>query len=262
MPSTREHHGYADWGAMFAGAVVAAGISIVLLTFGSAIGFSLTSPFEDKSGSKAVILIALGFWVLVVVVFSSMGGGYVGGRLRRRIPDASAHEVEVRDGLHGLAIWGLGIIFAAMLGAASVSGLIKGGVSSANPRLDPVAYTVDRLFRTEDGRTVDPVVLNTVYRLLVQGTVRGELSTEDRAYLAHLIAVRTSLSEAGARDRVDDVLSTAQQTADQVRRGAIITAFLIAAALAAGAAASAFGSVRGGKHRDEGTFFKGLSGWR
>jgi hypothetical protein len=209
-----------------------------------------------------MFLIALGFWVLVVVVFSSMGGGYVGGRLRRRIADASEHEVEVRDGLHGLAIWGLGIIFAAVLGAAGVSGLIKGGMSPANPRMDPIAYTVDRLFRTDDGRTVDPIVLNTIYRLLAQGTVRGELVTEDKAYLAHLIAVRTSLSESGARERVDDVLTAAEQTADQVRRGAIITAFLIAAALAAGAAAAAFGSVRGGKHRDEGTFFKGLSGWR
>jgi hypothetical protein len=44
---------YLDWPAVFAGAVVASAISLVLVTFGSAIGLSLTSPF-DNTGMSAV----------------------------------------------------------------------------------------------------------------------------------------------------------------------------------------------------------------
>ena len=39
---------YVDWGAIIAGAVVASAIAFVLLTFGSAVGLTLTSPSEAR----------------------------------------------------------------------------------------------------------------------------------------------------------------------------------------------------------------------
>ena len=39
---------FVEWGAVFAGAVLAAALSFVLLTFGTAIGLSATSPWPNS----------------------------------------------------------------------------------------------------------------------------------------------------------------------------------------------------------------------
>ena len=44
-------HSYVDWSAIFAGTVLASAISFVLLTFGSAIGLSLTSAYEGRGSA-------------------------------------------------------------------------------------------------------------------------------------------------------------------------------------------------------------------
>ncbi len=98
---------YVDWGAIIAGAFVAAAISLVFLAFGSAVGLSLTSLQASASVSAAGIVIAAALWLLWVQVSSFIGGHYIAGRLRRRIGDALPHEVEVRDGSHGLIVWEL-----------------------------------------------------------------------------------------------------------------------------------------------------------
>jgi hypothetical protein len=255
-------HSYVDWAAVLAGTAVAAAISLVLLTFGSAIGFSMTSPFEGKGASKPVVMAALGLWTLLVVVFSSAGGGYLTGRLRRRIGDATEHEVEVRDGAHGLVLWAAGVLLASLLAASGIGTLIR-GVQAVEGRTDPTSFVVDNLFRSEDARLVNDIdQRHQVARLLTQGMVAGELKPEDRTYLARVVAARADLSRAEAERRVDQVLADAKQAADTARKTAIVTAFLTAAALLAGAAAASFGAVMGGRHRDRGTVFRALVGWR
>jgi hypothetical protein len=46
---------FVEWGAVLAGAVLAAAISFVLLTFGTAIGLSATSPWPNSGVSAKVI---------------------------------------------------------------------------------------------------------------------------------------------------------------------------------------------------------------
>ena len=49
---------FVEWGSVLAGAVLAAAISFVLLTFGAAIGLSATSPWPN-SGASAGFGVAL-----------------------------------------------------------------------------------------------------------------------------------------------------------------------------------------------------------
>jgi len=73
-------------------------VALVLLTFGSAVGLSLTSPFQGEGVSAAGFAIAVGLWFVWVQVSSFMAGGYLAGRMRRRLWIGTEHEVEVRDG--------------------------------------------------------------------------------------------------------------------------------------------------------------------
>ena len=66
---------FVDWGAVFAGAVLAAALSFVLLTFGTAIGLSATSPWPN-SGLSAKVLASLAvFWAIAQQIGSLMAGG-------------------------------------------------------------------------------------------------------------------------------------------------------------------------------------------
>lgn len=152
---------YMDWPAIFAGIVVAAAISILLLTFGAAVGLSFTS-FEPGEGVSPVWLaIAAGIWLIWVQVSSFMAGGYLTGRMRRRHGDATEHEVDVRDGMHGFVVWGGALLLGAFIatsglgsavnllgGAASTAATAASNVAStAAEDQDPAAYFVDTLFR-------------------------------------------------------------------------------------------------------------------
>lgn len=50
---------YVEWGAIIAGAILASAIAFVLLTFGSAIGLSVTSPFKGEGLAGTVLAVAV-----------------------------------------------------------------------------------------------------------------------------------------------------------------------------------------------------------
>ena len=104
-----------DWGAIFAGVFVSIAISSLFLAFGSAIGLSLTSFQPGESVPVTGMVIAAALWLLWVQISSFLGGGYVAGRMRRRIGDGKPHEVEMRDGAHGLIVWAVNIVIGAVL---------------------------------------------------------------------------------------------------------------------------------------------------
>lgn len=160
-----DKNSYVDWPAIIAGIVVAVGISLVLLTFGSAIGLSFANFRAPEGVNPVWIAIAAASWLLWVQISSFMAGGYLTGRLRRRANDASEHESDVRDGAHGLLVWGgslvLGAVIAASgLGAAAnavggaaatlttaASNVAGGAAGGLADQLDPNAYFIDTLYR-------------------------------------------------------------------------------------------------------------------
>src|SRR5256885_15555327 len=66
---------FVEWGAVLAGAVLAAAISFVLLTFGAAIGLSATSPWPNSGLSAKVIASLAVFWAVAQQIGSIMLGG-------------------------------------------------------------------------------------------------------------------------------------------------------------------------------------------
>ncbi|WP_316978062.1 hypothetical protein [Shumkonia mesophila] len=268
---TGEIRSYIDWAAVIAGTVLSSAISLVLLTFGAAIGLSMVSPFEGEGASGPVFAVALGLWVLWVVVSSFMAGGYLAGRMRRRAWDATPHEVEVRDGAHGLSVWALGILVAGLMAAAGVSGVVRGGAevggglaSAGAGKESPEAfdYAVDSLFRSADQRVDPAAARGEVARILARSAVRGGIAAADRTYIARLVAARTGVEPLEAERRIDQVMADAKKAADTARRTGIWTAFLAAAVLLTGAAAAWWAASAGGRHRDEGTDFSRFTRWR
>src|SRR6202521_3648143 len=75
---------FVEWGAVLAGAVLAAALSFVLLTFGTAIGLSATSPWPNSGLSVRVIASLAVFWAIAQQIWAAMAGGYVAGRMRSR----------------------------------------------------------------------------------------------------------------------------------------------------------------------------------
>ncbi|MGE3333481.1 MAG: hypothetical protein AB7I36_07550 [Rhodospirillaceae bacterium] len=278
-----EKTGYVDWCAIAAGAMTATAVSIVLFTFGTAIGLSMVSPYEGEGVSRAAYLATLGLWTLWVVVSSFMSGGYIAGRLRRRVGDATEHEVDVRDGAHGVLVWATGVVVASFLLMLGVTGMVGTAAKAGAPAAAAAAgkddggnvtdFTVDALFRAPANApapqaSIDP---NTgapmpapaprddradraeVSRMLTYGLTDGKLGADDKAYAARVIARNTGMSEAEAQSRIDTVLAKAKETADAARKIALIAGFLTAAALLVGAASAAWAATLGGRHRDQNT---------
>lgn len=134
---------YLDWPAIFGGAVIAVAVGTVFTTFGAVLGLSVISA-ERGEGSFDMMLIVSAIWIVVTMVASYMAGGYITGRMRRRVDSATPDEVSTRDGLNGLVVWGVGVIVSAFLlhGAVSTSLSAAGSVASAAGSVVQTAATV------------------------------------------------------------------------------------------------------------------------
>jgi hypothetical protein len=285
---------YVDWAAIFAGAILASAISFVLFTFGTGIGLSLTSPYPGESVNIVAFAIALGLWVLWVSISSFIAGAYLAGRMRRRIGDATEHEVEVRDAAHGLLVWAVSVLIGALIAAwvaggvagktADVAaGAATGAAAAATQELadaaDPAGYWTDVLFRP--GAAAAPAAATAsapanadqarqaAGRIMSSRITDGKLPDDDRAYLIRIVMDTTGLSEADAGTRVDAAVTglnqakaEAQRLAEKARKFGILVTFLTAAALAVGAAAAWWAAAIGGRHRDQATDFSHFFGRR
>lgn len=123
---------YVDWAAIFAGAVIAVAIGLLLGSFGTALGLTTISA-EPGEGSGLFAAILTGLWVTLTLIASYATGGYVAGRMRHRTGTGTPDEATARDGMNGLAVWGLGTIVTALMlaNAASFAVGTAGTVASA-----------------------------------------------------------------------------------------------------------------------------------
>jgi hypothetical protein len=252
-----------EWGAVLAGAALAAALSFVLLTFGTAIGLSATSPWPNSGLSVKVIATLAVFWVLAQQIGSLMAGGYVAGRMRSRWHEAG-DETEFRDGLHGGLVWAVAVLISAFFvfataslavrTGADVAGSAGAGAASRTP--NPMDTVLDAMLRTPAGA---PQSRNTVAsdeirgeltRILTSAVATGSLSAENRTYLASLIAQRTGVPQQEAEKRVDDAITAARTASDKARRAAILTGFVTAAGLILSFGAAWWAAIKGGQHRD------------
>ena len=273
---TRVKTAYVEWGAVLAGAVVASALSFVLLTAGAAIGLSLISPYASQSHGRLAVAVAA-FWTLVVPIFSFLIGGYIAGRMRAAWENANADEVEFRDGIHGLLVWAVSIVFGGLLAFLSAGSIAQSSAEVAKASLADrstiVAPAVDALMRgttvaqpstapaaqvsppttskTSQALFSAPDVRAEVTRTLAAAVTAGALKPADREYLAQVVAQRTGLAPAEAERRVDEAYAEAVRAVETARKAAVLAGLATATALLLGLAAAWYAAQRGGHHRDQ-----------
>ena len=247
---------YIHWGPVVAGAILAAATSFVLLTFASAIGLAAASPSPTWRDTSVGLALLSGVWVILVAIGSFSLGGYVAGRVRSSWA-TTGDEVEFRDGTHGLLVWALGVVIAALLGAASVMAISSASSSNTTAARtaagEPafLAFELDRLFRSERRPdTVDPDSRGEAGRILLTGISRRELAADDRTYLVRMVSARTGLAAPDADRRVGQVFEESRSAASRARASGVIMGFSTAAALALAAMFAWFAAGWGGRHRD------------
>lgn len=266
---------YVEWGAVIAGAVVAASLSLILLTFGSALGLGLAS-FESGEGlSPTWLAIAAAIWLLWVQISSFMAGGYLAGRLRRPIGDAGPDEIDMRDGSHGLLVWGIGTLLGAVMLTSGLMGAVRttaeatGQVASAAVEAagnaagegsSMTGYLTDTLFRSQTPSDTDrdpAEARDEAGRIIAHAIAQGELAADDRARLVEIVADQTGTEPAQVEQRIADLEARLQQqkedaveAAEKARRWTVVAAFITAATMLISAAAAYWAATMGGEHRD------------
>jgi hypothetical protein len=246
-----------SWGAIFAGAVGAAVLSLVLFVLGTGLGLAVVSPWarEGISGTAAGVSTIL--WVTVVQLLASVLGGYLAGRLRTRWVTVHTDEVFFRDTAHGFLAWGVSTLLMATLLSSAAGAVVStgakatgavvgsavtmagaaaasaGAASKDSSGFDPTSYFVDSLFRVDANRATaapggaQPAAPNSsthptdksaeVARIFAHALQAGELGTEDRQYLAQRVAAQTGLSQAEAEQRVNETYMRLTGSLQQAR---------------------------------------------
>ena len=267
---------YVDWPAIIAGIVLASAISVVFISFGSAIGLNFLDFNAREGASPIFVAIAAASWFLWVQVSIFMAGGYLTGRLRRRFHDATEHESDVRDGAHGLLVWAGAVVVGTVLavsgigaavntaGAALSTATVAGSnaAGAAAEATDPNAYFIDTMFRSPQPANSDQARAEAG-RIFAQAALGdGAVAEEDRTYLVNVVAANTGLTPEEANARVDQAIGNIEQarqdaleTARTARNTGILASFLLAASLLVSGIGAFWAAQKGGNHRDENSVF-------
>ncbi len=277
--ANREQSSYVDWPAIIAGIVLASAISLVLISFGSAVGLNFLDFGYGDGPNPIFVGIAAATWFLWVQISSFMAGGYLTGRLRRRYFDANEDESDLRDGAHGLLVWagaailgtviavgGIGAAANAVGSAAATATTAASNVAEgAADAVDPNAYFIDTMFRSTQPVDAE-AARGEAGRIFAQAALGdGTVADADRTYLAGVVAANAGIPPEEAQTRVDQAIASVEEARQKAieaariaRNTAIIGAFLLAASLLVSAIGAFWAAQKGGNHRDENTVFAGV----
>ncbi|AZO28520.1 MULTISPECIES: hypothetical protein [unclassified Mesorhizobium] len=273
-----------NWGPIIAGAFAASTLTVVLMLIGSGLGLTMVSPWTGASASATTFAVSAAVWLVIVQWLSAGLGGYLTGRLRTKWVGIHDDEVYFRDTAHGFLAWALATLLVAGVLGSALSATVGAGVQAASNVAagaaagassaatnaagatdnNSLGYFVDMLFRPADTGAVAPAGQNDAgataqaTRILVVSAAKGEVSADDKAYLAKLVASRTGLSQADAAKRVDTVIAgiddaknKAKAAADTARKASATFALVGALSMIVGAFIASVAAALGGKQRDE-----------
>ena len=145
-----------SWAAVLAGALASLALTLVLLSFGAGMGFSVVSPWGNSGVSATTFKIGTGLYFIVMAMISSAVGGYLAGRLRTKWVGVPTTEVHFRDTAHGFLAWAAASVLGAVLLASPASSLIGGTLSGASQaaansaQSSPMDGYVDTLLRSDN----------------------------------------------------------------------------------------------------------------
>lgn len=260
---------YVDWGPIIVGTLGALAMMVVLMTFGAALGLSVTSAQRYAGISAQGLAVLAGLYAALVHVASFGAGGYLAGRLRTPWVTDDVNERNFRDGGHGFAVWALGVVVGAVLAVSGISAALKTAVgattavaaagtagAASNPAtgqalqqisMQPADYAVDRLLAPAPGGAAPAAGANpgqapsradlaaAIARTFAVNIQNPQVDAGDRTYLASLVSQQTGMPQAEAEKRVDETFARLKEAEQKARDAAdkARKATLIAAFLAA-----------------------------
>lgn len=252
-----------SWTAVIAGALAASALSFILLTFGAAVGLSISSTAPTWRDTSVALVLLSGLFLILQAAASFGLGGYVAGRLRSGAA-MTGDAAENWDGAHGLAVWALAVVLGAAvavgIGAHSFANVAPMATSSRTTAAEPLlSYEIDRLFRAARRPPNMDVTAERAEagRLLLTANSHSGVAADDRAFLVAQVGALTGLAQPEAERRVDAAIVNAKSALRRSRATSVLLAFSLAAATLLGAIAAWAAAVAGGRHRDGGT----LPGW-
>lgn len=273
-----------SWGAVFAGAVVAVAIGLMLNALGAGVAAAMVDAAQRDTPSASTFGIGGAIWLLVSNLIGLGVGGYTASRLSGNADDT--------DGtLHGMAVWATSFLISALLvgnlvssaasTATQAASTVVGGVArGAGAAMAPVAERaaqgaeatpggltaaaqglVDRVQSTLASGG-DPAAMNSDQRkaeiatLVTRRVTDGTLSQPDRDRLNALVAAEYNISPQDAQARVQQAEQqatqaaqraeeTARRAADAAATGAATAAFAVFGTMLLGALAAVLGARRG-----------------
>jgi hypothetical protein len=262
-----------SWSAILAGAAVSAGLSLILLSIGSGIGFSVANPWSNSAvATTTKAATVAGIYLTVTAVLASAVGGYLAGRLRHLWLGTHPDEAFFRDTAHGLITWAVATVASiALLGTVTshLTGTAVRGAGMVAARDAGSAGLADQLFAYDyvavskaqgnqpntgiarDYNGDRAVAVRLLGRLGTQRDLTpSNLTGDERQNLAVIVAARTGLSLPDAEKRVAAVEADARAAAETARRVGMMLSFWLAASLLAGALAASLAAWEGGAIRD------------
>lgn len=277
------------WPAIFAGAVVAAASSLVLLILGSGLGLAIVSPWAMAGAGATTFAVSTAIWLIVIQWLSSGLGGYVTGRLRTRFVGVHPDEVYFRDTAHGLLTWAVATLLVAGLFGSTLSAIVDRSASAVTSvatgaaevatsvvaeqvkdgTFMPSDYMIDTMFRPASPASligspanVPPANADSLKaeatNIIAASIASGQVSDPDKAQLASIIAARTGMSPAEAQKRVDETAAAlseakvkAQAVAESARKAGLLLALVTCLSLIIGAFIASVAAAFGGALRDD-----------
>ncbi|ART79421.1 hypothetical protein [Oceanisphaera avium] len=272
-----------SWGAIIAGAVIGAALTITLITGGTGLGLISVSPWQNDGASGSTLAIGTIVWLLATQIIAYGVAGYVTGRLRTKWTNVIGDEIYFRDTAHGFVVWALssvvGFVLLSSAAASIVSGtaqtgatMVGAGAGAATQVAEESAkdndmlsldYFTDTLLRPNDPseayyRNDNRKEITTI---LTRSLAQGEMTQQDEDYLVAVIAKRADMSEMQARERLQQVTADAKlaaseleakvrEAADEARKAAAVFALWAFASLLLGAFVASFAATIGGRARD------------
>lgn len=239
-----------SWGAIFAGAVATAALSLILLILGTGLGLSSVSPWAQAGISAAAFGVTSIVWVSASQIIAAGLGGYLAGRLRTKWVSVHTDEVYFRDTAHGFLAWALASLVTAAMLVSVIGSIVSGGAqagasaaasvaSAASPAVSAgasevgkatgdsgaMSYFVDSLFRKDATAAagVPATDINAsgaataeIARIFAVALRTGAVTPDDQRYLTQVVAQRTGLSQADAEQRMRATFARAQATLREV----------------------------------------------
>ncbi|CCD91607.1 conserved membrane hypothetical protein [Bradyrhizobium sp. ORS 375] len=251
-----------QWTPVIAGALTAAAVSSILISFAMTVGLGVSSTAPTWRDASVALWLLSGLYLMLQALVSFGCGGYIAGRVRAPYGPAESDETEKRDGLHGVAAWALAVVLGTVLAAMVASAASRPNPLGAPPAANEpsvLSYELDHLFRAAR-RPPSPELAparSEAGRILLTASSHSGVSTDDRNYLVQLVNATTGLTGPDAERRVDTTIANAKTALSRSRASTTILAFSIATALLLGAVAAWMGAESGGRHRDG----KPVSGW-